>query len=87
MKKLKSAQRILLIGLCFLLFVVSIAVGSYAYFKTDLRVNGYANVKIELLFDMLDETARTEYQEGVESEEKITLTESDKIWGLSLIHI
>ncbi|MBS1399749.1 MAG: hypothetical protein HPZ86_03010 [Clostridia bacterium] len=81
MKKLKSAQRILLIGLCFLLFVVSIAVGSYAYFKTDLRVNGYANVKIELLFDMLDETARTEYQEGVESEEKITLTESDKIWG------
>ena len=47
----------------------TIAVGSYAYFKTDLRVNGYANVKIELLFDMLDETARTEYQEGVESED------------------
>ena len=53
--------RIILICLCFLLFVVSLAVGSYAYFKTDLTFNGYANVKIDLMFDRLTDAALKQY--------------------------
>ena len=75
-----ALKRILLIGLCLLLFVAAIATGTYAYYKTDLRANGYANVEINLLFDMLDDDALTEYQNRLTANGE-TLTEADKEWG------
>lgn len=75
-----ALKRILLIGLCLLLFVAAIATGTYAYYKTDLRANGYANVEINLLFDMLDDDALTEYQNRLTANGE-TLTEADREWG------
>lgn len=54
--------------------------GTYAYYKTDLRANGYANVEINLLFDMLDDDALTEYQNRLTANGE-TLTEADREWG------
>ena len=54
-------------------FLSVLATASFAYFSSDLKINGFVNIKIELLFDRYDETALEEYQSGFEN-----LTEQDK---------
>lgn len=58
---------------CFLSIFTAV---SFAYFSSDLRIKGYTNIKIELLFGRYEESALEEYQSGFEN-----LTEEDKVWG------
>ena len=80
-KKKSMQQKVrknLIIVLAFLCLMSVFATASYAYFFSDLKINGYANVKIELLFDRLDEDSLLEYQSQLTGN---TLTESDLVWG------
>lgn len=68
--------RIILLILTIVCFLSIFAAVSFAYFSSDLRIKGYTNIKIELLFDHYEESALEEYQSGFEN-----LTEEDKVWG------
>lgn len=73
-KKIYKSSILILSLLCILSVIASI---SYAYFSSDLNINGYANLKIELLFDKFDEDALKDYQEQFTG-----LTNADKEeWG------
>jgi hypothetical protein len=68
--------RSILLILTIVCFLSIFTVVSFAYFSSDLRIKGYTNIKIELLFDHYEESALEEYQSGFEN-----LTEEDKVWG------
>lgn len=72
----RKIYKSILLSLIIVCFLNIIASASFAYFTSNLRIKGYTNVKIELLFERYDKTALEEYQSGFEN-----LTEEDKLWG------
>ena len=76
--KIRKCVLIILSFICILSVTVSL---SYAYFSSEISINGYANVKIELLFDRLESDVLAEYQTQFTENGKSVLTESDLVWG------
>lgn len=72
-QKFYKSTILILTLVCILSVITSL---SYAYFSSDLIINGYANLKIELLFDKFDDQALTEYQSQFKN-----LKEGDLEWG------
>ena len=76
--KIRRCVLIILSFICILSVTVSL---SYAYFSSEISINGYANVKIELLFDRLESDVLAEYQTQFTENGESVLTESDLVWG------
>lgn len=78
MRKLrKKAYKIAILILSIICVFSAVISLSFAYYTNNLTINGYANVKIELLFDKLEGQALTNYQSQFTG-----LTNADKSeWG------
>ena len=77
-RKMRKNLLIILSFICLLSVIVSV---SYAYFSSVISINGYANVKIELLFDSLDSETLAEYQAQFTENGASTLKDGDLVWG------
>ncbi|MBO7149506.1 MAG: hypothetical protein J6V71_01285 [Clostridia bacterium] len=75
----RKTYKLLILILSFVCFLSVAAATSFAYFSSDLKINGYANVKIELLFERYDEEALNNYI--AENNMQNTLTSADSVWG------
>lgn len=74
-----KTYKLLILILSFVCFLSVAAATSFAYFSSDLKINGYANVKIELLFERYDQAALNNYI--AENNMQDTLTSADGVWG------
>lgn len=75
----KKTHRLLILILSIIMFFSAFASASFAYFSSDLKINGFVNVKIELLFERFEEDALNNYlqENGLVG----NITSADEKWG------